>query len=350
MKIAVIDSGVNLRDDLLAKQNIEAIKIEQDVCQTFYTDCSGHGTDIVKIICDQTIDPHIVSIQVLNSNNKASVDALCRAINYCTEIEVDVINLSLGLSNSSNEKIQKLKHYCDAALEKGIVIISANHNYGNLESHSYPFAFNEILGVNSSSYLESKIKLDYKQNNIIFSDNVVSVPSREGVVLRKGNSFLAPVITGLYSEFVKRKVQPSNDKSDFLMFMEQIQRNHTNLFFYKNKEQSYQQFKHKKIGYFFLKKTKNDINVIKLLHQYTTVRLYNLAEEVENAYISELDFLFFGEISKGDVERYKPMLVSMIETAVRQGIHIVMIIPLMSIYQRLQVSEKYKVCMQSVYI
>ncbi|MNC65978.1 hypothetical protein D3C76_1659390 [compost metagenome] len=90
--------------------------------------------------------------------------------------------------------------------------------------------------------------------------------------------------------------------------------------------------------------------MIKLLYQFTTVSLYNLAEETDIAYIAELDFLFFGDISKGEAEQYEPLLSKMIETAARQGTHIVMMIPFMSIYQRLQVAEKYKVCMQSVYI
>lgn len=353
MKIAVIDSGVNIRDELLAKQNIDSFKIEHGVCQTCNEDYSGHGTDIVKIICGQTADPQIVSLQVLNNHNKGSVDALCEAIQYCIETEVDIINLSLGLRDPTHGKIQKLKTFCNEAMEKGTVIISSDHNCGNLESRSYPFAFKEIFGVTSSHYHEAKVKVDYKLNNITFSDNVVSVPDKDRAVLRKGNSFLTPVITGLYCEFLREKIHRSDHQSDFLMLMERIERNQTNLFFNRHKEQCYRQFKHKRIGYLYIKKTINDVHVIKLLDQLTTVSLINLASETDTAFtfISEkLDFLFFGDISKGEAEEYKPLLLKMIETAVRQGIHIVMVIPFMSIYQRLLLSEKFKVSIQSIYI
>lgn len=350
MKIAVIDSGVNLRDELLVNQPIESIQLEQGVRHKCNDDYSGHGTDIVKIICDQTSNSRIVSVQVLNNNNKGSVDALCKAIEYCGEIGVDVINLSLGLRNRNNETIQKLKSCCDLAIEKGITIISANHNEGNRESQTYPFAFNEIIGVNSSSESGPKITVDLEHNNILFTDNIVSVPYQERAVLRQGTSFLTPIITSLYCEFQKERNHHFDRHRDFMLFMRRLERNQSNLFFYRNNEQSYHQFNHTNIGYFYMKKTINDIHVVKQLQQYATVRLFHLAEETEVSSISKFDFLFFGDISIGEVAQYKTVISKLLRSSVSQGVHIVMMIPFMSIYQRFQMSEDYKVSMQSVYL
>ncbi|MGZ7442784.1 S8 family serine peptidase [Paenibacillus sp. TH7-28] len=350
MKIAVIDSGVNLKDELLLDQTIETIAMEQGRCQSCSTDDSGHGTDIVKIICGQTMAPHIVSIQVLNRDNKGSVDALCAAVNHCAETGVDLINLSLGLRNASSETIQKLKACCDAAVKKGVAIVSSNHNDGNTDLPSYPYAFDEVIGVSSSPGIEQKIKFDRQTNKIIFSDNIVSVPDRNRVILRKGNSFLAPIIAGLYTEFLKGTVDRSDIHRDFLSFMEHVQCNHTNLFFYRNKSQSYGQFHGKKVGYFYMKKTVNDIHLFNRLHQFATVRLFHMAEEIDQCSISGLDFLFFGEISKGEAIQCEPVLSKLINAAAKQGIHLVMMVPFMSIHQRLQVSEKYKIYVQSAYI
>lgn len=58
----------------------------------------------------------------------------------------------------------------------------------------------------------------------------------------------------------------------------------------------------------------------------------------------------FGEISKGEAMQCEPVLSKLINAAARQGIHLVMMVPFMSIHQRLQVSEKYKIYVQSAYI
>ena len=99
-----------------------------------------------------------------------------------------------------------------------------------------------------------------------------------------------------------------------------------------------------------MKKTINDIHVVKQLQQYATVRLFHLAEETEVSSISKFDFLFFGDISIGEVVQYKTVISKLLKSAVLQGVHIVMMIPFMSIYQRFQMSEDYKVSMQSVYL
>ncbi|WP_342478889.1 S8 family serine peptidase [Paenibacillus sp. FSL H7-0350] len=343
IKVAVIDSGVNLHDTVLHKRNIEAIKIENRICQSWEADSNGHGTDVVKIISGQTEAAAILSIQILNHCNKGSIDDLCEAIQYCVRKGVDVINLSLGMNMKCAEQIKRLKQCCDFAVESGVVLISSNHNHDHSELDSYPFAFSNIIGVQCSAGLGTTIKVDREQNNIVFNGSIVSVPDNERVILRKGNSFITPMVTGLWCEYRKEQA------GDFFSYLEQIQEISTKIFFNKNDEQSYEQFSSKKVGYFYLKKSSNDMNVINQLKRYATVLPLSINEKIDFFEICKIDFLFFGEISKGEYNNCLVNVLDLTETAAAHGVNIVMMVPFMSISQRLKFFGKYNVSVQSIY-
>ncbi|OME05866.1 hypothetical protein BSK64_13380 [Paenibacillus odorifer] len=349
IKIAVIDSGVNQKDELLLANNIKAIKLENGLCQNCDFDSNGHGTDIIKIICGQTENPYLISIQILNKSNKGSLDALCEAIKYCVEIGVNIINLSLGLRIKVTEKIKKLEEYCNMAVNKGIIIISSNNNEGDIEEESYPFAFNNIIGVHSARGSKKKIEIDHERNNIVFSDDIVSIPDNSKVILRKGNSFLAPIITGLFCEFLQDNTILSKSIRDFYVFLEQLQHNIHKIFFNKNDEQSYYQFNQKRIGYFHTKESSNDLSVINLLSEYSKVTIFNITEGINLINISQLDVFFFGDISKGEIVSYNDLLCDILDLAFSLGINIVMMVPFLSISHRMKIANFHRLSIQSVY-
>lgn len=274
IKVAVIDSGVNLHDTVLHKRNIEAIKIENRICQSWEADSNGHGTDVVKIISGQTEAAAILSIQILNHCNKGSIDDLCEAIQYCVRKGVDVINLSLGMNMKCAEQIKRLKQCCDFAVESGVVLISSNHNHDHSELDSYPFAFSNIIGVQCSAGLGTTIKVDREQNNIVLMGSIVSVPDNERVILRKGNSFITPMVTGLWCEYRKEQA------GDFFHIWNKYRRFQPKSSLTKMMSKATNSSAQKS-GLLLFEKSSNDMNVINQLKRYATVLPLSINEKID---------------------------------------------------------------------
>ena len=118
------------------------------------TDDHGHGTFVAGMIFANTnnelgiagVMPNVrlMPIKVLTKANDAAVSDVVRAINYAVENGADVINMSLG----SNDFSQTLKDACDAAVEKGVIVVAAAGNDGN-STPCYPAAYDSVVGVGS---------------------------------------------------------------------------------------------------------------------------------------------------------------------------------------------------------
>ncbi len=207
IKIAVIDSGC---DEFITNDS-RIIKGISFICHkegfTFekndnYIDKLGHGTACIDIILQIAPAVEILPVKVFASRLETSIEILVEAINFAIDEEVDIINLSLGTKLS--EALYPLYYVCEKAKEKGITIISAN---ANMDINSYPAIFENVISVSSD---ETNNKFDYKFNDDElceciangFPDDALTI---SGMRLKMGgNSFAAPVITGIIALFIQK--------------------------------------------------------------------------------------------------------------------------------------------------
>lgn len=149
MKVAIIDSGVNVDKMFLNCSHIECLKYSKTdgFIKTTETVSNEHGTEIAEILLQEApSEVEIVSLQILGENNKCTFDALISAIEYCIDLGVNLINLSLGYSSSDMDKIHKLKDMCQTAIDKGIFIVAVSNN--EVSKASYPASFSNVnIGV-----------------------------------------------------------------------------------------------------------------------------------------------------------------------------------------------------------
>ena len=109
VKVALLDSGVDLFNDIEVKESINLLPGEEEVLPLFW-DTSGHGTSIAGVLAAQDnkegitgIDPDIelYSARVLDNNKTAPISRIVEAVYWAMEKDVDIISISFGTTQYS---------------------------------------------------------------------------------------------------------------------------------------------------------------------------------------------------------------------------------------------------------
>ena len=88
--VAVIDSGID--SNIVNNVTMDVLKKgEEDKC--------GHGTACAMIIKGIAPKADIISIPLLDENIEATSMELEKALSFCQEIDCNIINLSLSVTN-----------------------------------------------------------------------------------------------------------------------------------------------------------------------------------------------------------------------------------------------------------
>ncbi len=136
--VAVVDSGVDinhkdLKDRIVA--GYDFVSEDKDVSDDY-----GHGTHVAGIIASNS-SAKIMPIKFTDGKTGKMSD-LAKAIKFAVDSNVDVINLSLGLS----EKSALLMDSIDYAFKKDIPVVAAAGNY-NTSKKYYPASYGKAIAV-----------------------------------------------------------------------------------------------------------------------------------------------------------------------------------------------------------
>jgi len=156
VKIAVIDSGCDINHESL-KNNIIGVRNFTDEDKknpNIVIDRVGHGTHVTGIICANgnnmtgvAPDAKIYVLKAINRTGTGKLSWVINAIKYAIEKRVDIISMSLGLSENS----PKLENIIKEAVNNNIAVVCAagNEGDGNDDSfeYSYPAAYIDVISV-----------------------------------------------------------------------------------------------------------------------------------------------------------------------------------------------------------
>ena len=147
--VAVIDSGIDYEHPDL-KNSI--VGYTDTTGTSNGRDDNGHGTHCAGIIAAQAnngvgvsgVAPEakIYSIKALKANGSGNGDDIIEAINLATEMNVDVISMSLGGIYWDKLEENAIKK----AVNKGIVVVAAAGNEATVQK-SYPAAYAGVISV-----------------------------------------------------------------------------------------------------------------------------------------------------------------------------------------------------------
>lgn len=208
--IAVIDDGIS--EKLYNIDRLEYdIEIDSDamVLERRGYDMfePSHGTTCAAIIKKYTSDTMLSSVKILNKNTKRGMKAqFIRAIQWCMENKVHIVNLSLGSIDFRD--FEDIKLVINEAYNSGLIIVAAYNNWNVL---TYPASLSTVLGVRCC---EGK-KLsegEYHYNAYPFDGIEITSFSEHTLFDFRGksektfpcNSFAAPMITATVCNIIKK--------------------------------------------------------------------------------------------------------------------------------------------------
>ncbi len=95
---------------------------------------------------------------------------MVKAIEFCIELKVNIINMSLGTCIADQRKRDLLEFACEKAIDAGIVIFAADTNVQGKKS--YPANFEQVIRVSSDQGDPAYCNITYMGKSICFSENM----------------------------------------------------------------------------------------------------------------------------------------------------------------------------------
>lgn len=204
VKIAIIDSGVN--PQIACAERISkcySVVIKDGVYQCIDAepeDEMGHGSAVATIIYNQNSNIELISISVNSIEFEYDEEALISALEFVDGIDVDIVNISAGVTYST--KVQQLEEVCCRIASKGAFIISAFDNDGAI---SYPAALPDVIGIDVTSEYDNRDDIIYQENSIVdllVSDRFFRTIWQGKKTIIRGTSFATAYITGKVSKLL----------------------------------------------------------------------------------------------------------------------------------------------------
>lgn len=353
-KVAVIDSGINATDPLLMGKKIKNLCYEEGEFRNWYICTKNmHGTEVVKVLFHEAPDIELLSVRVLQEDNRCMISAVLKAIRFCIDSKVDIINLSLGCCSYGSSRIQEMKALCDEAERKGIAVFAADHN---VPGHvAYPANFDNVVGVNTPEGLENYFQVKFKDKLISFSENLVFIPDNTQCVIRKGNSFLCPFLVGLFCRFLGDKAINVLIIEQFINFLSRLSKkeNIERIFFDRKKVQEMNLLNGKRLLYFADDWDFNNQQIFNTYKQIADVRwcfkeIYGQEPDIIEKKLLEADIFFFGALSNEFIYNNEDYLQWLIEY-ISKKVNVIMVFPLISTFRRIQLSEENGNYLKSFY-
>ncbi len=210
--VAIIDSGVDGGHPAVGGKLIRSLRVDLTgeepaiVDDEEARDVVGHGTACAGIIHGIAPEADIVSIRVLNPDNKGKGIAFAHALDYVVENHIGIANMSL--SSKSEALYATFHELVDQAYFANSLLVCSASNYPGEES--YPSVFSSVFSVAAHDIPEPLTWFYNPNPPVEFGAWGVDVPiawAEGGSIVATGNSFAAPHITGLLARL--RSVYPN---------------------------------------------------------------------------------------------------------------------------------------------
>lgn len=215
VKVAVIDTGIAPHPDLQITKGVSFITNSDS-----YEDDNGHGTHVAGIIAaghnpnglrGVAPDVELYAIKVLDKEGNGYHSTIIKGIEWAIEENIDIINLSVGGTESS----ELLKAALDKANnDHGIIIVAAAGNNGNHNTEDstveFPASYETVIAVGATDTNDNRGRFSAYGNDLELAAPGVRIKStylNNSYETRDGTSMAAPHVTGMLA--LLKQAQPS---------------------------------------------------------------------------------------------------------------------------------------------
>src|SRR6266850_7802162 len=143
VRVGIIDSGVNpAHPHVGGVGGGTRITSGESDSTNDYLDYIGHGTAVAGAIREKSPEALLYPVKVFDRALTTNIEAIVKAIDWCIENQIDVINLSLGTVNLEHRSV--IETAIARAAEKGTVLVAAREMSGQ---PSLPGCLRAVIGV-----------------------------------------------------------------------------------------------------------------------------------------------------------------------------------------------------------
>lgn len=153
VKVAVIDTGVNLRHPDLEGAVAGGVNLFDE--QAPPMDDNGHGTHVAGIIAarDNKIgvvgvapEAELYVLKAFDSQGSGRVSYIISGLEWCVQNGVKLVNMSFGGTEN-----RALGRAVQAALDAGLLLVAAAGNDGSGNSVNFPASYPGVMAVSAST-------------------------------------------------------------------------------------------------------------------------------------------------------------------------------------------------------
>ena len=143
VRVGIIDSGVNpAHPHVGGVAGGTRITSNEDHRASDYLDYLGHGTAVAGAIREKASDAELYAVKVFDRALTTNIEVIIKALDWCADNHIDVINLSLGTVNFEHR--DPIEAAVARANQNGCVIVAAREMAGQL---SLPGCLSSVVGV-----------------------------------------------------------------------------------------------------------------------------------------------------------------------------------------------------------
>jgi subtilisin family serine protease len=206
LRVAVIDSGVHASHPHIGGVR-GGVTIGEHGEESSYVDTLGHGTAVMAAIKEKAPQAEYFAVKVFQSELRAGVDVIVRAIEWCLDNRIDILNLSFGTCNAAHAG--RFQPLVARAAQHGTILVSARKVNG---IPAFPGSLPGVLGVcldwdcQRDSYSCSQTPEGFELRASGYPRSIPGVPQERNL---QGISFAVANMTG----FVARACEGMKNRS-----------------------------------------------------------------------------------------------------------------------------------------
>lgn len=201
--VAILDTGISEHVDLSECWTKDKVFNCSD-SDSWEDKASGHGTHVAGIIAGSDNDfgvvgvapkCKVVPIKVLSDDGAGSFETIAAGLRKAIELNVDIINMSLG---TSSEPPQVIHDLILEAVSKGIVVVAAAGN--DSKSVNFPARYDEVIAVaalDAGGRLATFTSKDETVDIVAPGVDIYSTYLRNEYCKMSGTSQASPFVAGI---------------------------------------------------------------------------------------------------------------------------------------------------------
>lgn len=211
IRIAMLDTGVDLSHPELRSQNVEQVDVTTR--RGAGDDKSGHGTNIASLLVGRRLglapQAELISIKIACGRRPATEENVLQALDVCDKYNADLVHMSYGST----------RHYpaverAIAALSRRGVMTVASAGLNRNGQRTYPGDYSGVLGVASlrRDYSDFQQPPCPRSRFAEVGDNIVAATLRGEYKVVSGASIAAAIASGIVSLWLATGAAGSADE------------------------------------------------------------------------------------------------------------------------------------------